>query len=54
MQIHDGGQGMPPFADEMNAAEISDLVSYLRKKRRLIVPVASAPTAPPVAKPDPD
>ena len=47
-QIHDGGKGMPPFGEQLTAPEISDLVAYLRAKRKFVkVP------PPPVAKPDP-
>lgn len=47
-QIHDGGKGMPPFGEQLTAPEISDLVTYLRAKRKFVkVP------PPPVAKPDP-
>lgn len=35
-QIHDGGKQMPPFADELNAREIEDLVAFLRAKRKII------------------
>ncbi len=54
LQIHDGGQGMPAFGDELKAAEIGDLVTYLRARRRSIVPAPAAPKPTPAAKPDPD
>ena len=37
MQIHDGGQQMPSFGDELSAQEIEDLVAFLRAKRKVIV-----------------
>ena len=50
-QIHDGGKGMPPFAELLTAPEIDDLVAYLRAKRKFVkVPPPAAPEA---AKPDP-
>jgi mono/diheme cytochrome c family protein len=36
-QIHDGGQGMPPFGDQLTAMQIDDLVAYLRSKRKALV-----------------
>jgi mono/diheme cytochrome c family protein len=36
-QIHDGGQSMPAFRDQLSDAEIKDLVKYLRAKRKLVV-----------------
>lgn len=42
-QIHDGGKQMPPFADELSAQEIEDLVAFLRAKRK-IVPMTPKPT----------
>lgn len=35
-QIHDGGKGMPPFGEQFTAPEISDLVTYLRAKRKFV------------------
>jgi mono/diheme cytochrome c family protein len=47
-QIHDGGKGMPPFAEQLTVPEINDLIAYLRAKRKFVkVPQAPAP------KPDP-
>lgn len=43
-QIHDGGKAMPAYADMLSSAEIDDLVSYLRAKRKVIV-VAPKPAA---------
>ena len=37
-QIHDGGKGMPAFGDQLSEKELADLVTYLRTKRKLIVP----------------
>ncbi len=37
-QIHDGGKGMPPFGDQLTERELADLVTYLRTKRKVIVP----------------
>lgn len=37
MQIHDGGQQMPSFGDELSAQEIEDLVAFLRAKRKVIM-----------------
>jgi mono/diheme cytochrome c family protein len=36
-QIHDGGQAMPAFGDQLTAAQIDDLVAYLRSKRKVVV-----------------
>jgi mono/diheme cytochrome c family protein len=33
-QIHDGGKAMPAFGDQLSAAQIDDLVEYLRSKRK--------------------
>ena len=52
-QIHDGGKSMPAFADILNPAQIDDLVSYLRAKRKVIV-VPPKPTTPPDTQADPD
>ena len=43
-QIHDGGKEMPAFGESLTPAQIEDLVSYLRSKRKVIVPVP--PTVP--------
>jgi len=48
-QIHDGGMGMPPFAEQLTAPEINDLVVYLRAKRKFV----KVPPPPPAPKPDP-
>jgi mono/diheme cytochrome c family protein len=32
-QILHGGNGMPPFADDLESAEVNDLVAYLRSCR---------------------
>lgn len=37
-QILNGGQKMPPFADSLSDDEISDLVTFLRAKKRPPVP----------------
>jgi mono/diheme cytochrome c family protein len=37
-QIHDGGKGMPAFGDQFSEKELADLVTYLRTKRKVIVP----------------
>ena len=42
-QIHDGGKAMPAFGDSLTAAEIDDLVAYLRQKRKF-VQVPAPPT----------
>jgi mono/diheme cytochrome c family protein len=41
-QIHDGGKAMPAFGDQLTAAQIDDLVAYLRSKRN----AAATPAAP--------
>jgi mono/diheme cytochrome c family protein len=48
-QIHDGGKGMPPFGEVLTTPEISDLVTYLRAKRKFI----KVPPPPEAPKPDP-
>jgi mono/diheme cytochrome c family protein len=35
-QIHDGSKGMPAYGDQLTAPEISDLVVYLRTRRKLV------------------
>ena len=50
-QIQDGGKGMPPFGEQLTAPEVSDLVAYLRAKRKF-VKVPPRPTAE-APKPDP-
>jgi mono/diheme cytochrome c family protein len=46
-QIHDGGKSMPAYGDLLSEAQISDLVAYLRAKRKLIpVPLKPAPASP--------
>ncbi|MBW4039027.1 MAG: cytochrome c [Acidobacteria bacterium] len=56
-QIHDGGKSMPAYGDILSDAQISDLVAYLRAKRKL-VPVAakavSAAPAPDASASDPN
>jgi mono/diheme cytochrome c family protein len=37
-QIHDGGQSMPPFGDVLAPQDITDVVAYLRAKRKPSVP----------------
>jgi mono/diheme cytochrome c family protein len=39
-QIHDGGQAMPAFGDQLTPTQIDDLVAYLRSQRK-------PPAAPP-------
>jgi mono/diheme cytochrome c family protein len=55
-QIHDGGKAMPAFGDELDDAQINDLVAYLRTKRKLVVTSASAAdaVAPKRSDKDPD
>lgn len=48
-QIHDGGQGMPPYGEALNDAQIADLVAYLRKKRKHIVPTPPSTPGQPAA-----
>lgn len=50
-QIREGGGGMPPFADALQADEIKDLVDFLSAKRRTPARVPEAPSA---AKPPSD
>ncbi len=47
-QIRNGGKGMPPFGDQLSGQEVDDLVSYLRTKRKVIVP--PPPAAPETSK----
>jgi mono/diheme cytochrome c family protein len=46
-QILNGGQKMPPFSDSLTDVEISDLVAYLRAKRRPVPPPAATPAPAP-------
>ncbi len=50
-QIVDGGKSMPEFGDVLTSQEISDLIAYLRARRKVIVmapkPLFAAP--PPAA-----
>ncbi len=50
-QIHDGGNGMPPFGDVLAPDEVTHLVDFLRTQRSKVRPPAPAP--PPPATPDP-
>lgn len=43
-QILNGGQKMPPFADSLSDDEISDLVTFLRAKKRPPIPPATQAT----------
>ena len=54
-QIHDGGKGMPAYADQLTDIEVDDLVAFLKAKRPLIiVPKPAQATPKPAAeKPDP-
>jgi mono/diheme cytochrome c family protein len=56
-QIMDGGKSMPEFGDMLTSPEISDLVAYLRARRKVIVvtpkPIVAAPK-PAAASSDPD
>lgn len=36
-QIHDGGKGMPAYADQLSDTEVDDLVAFLKAKRKFIV-----------------
>lgn len=54
-QIHDGGKGMPSYADQLNDVEVDDLVAFLKAKRPFVVvpkPAEETPK-PPANKPDP-
>jgi mono/diheme cytochrome c family protein len=54
-QIHDGGLSMPAFGNSLTDPQISDLVAYLRTKRKFVkVPAASHPVPPPPASTDSD
>jgi mono/diheme cytochrome c family protein len=46
-QIHDGGQAMPPFGDVLTTQDITDLVAYLRSRRKPPVPPAHESAPPP-------
>ncbi len=54
-QIHDGGKGMPAYADQLSDTEVDDLVTFLKTKRTFIVVPKPAPNTPQPAaeKPDP-
>jgi mono/diheme cytochrome c family protein len=51
-QIREGGKGMPPFGDQLSDQEVSDLVAYLRTKRKVIVPPPPAAVTAPAKDPD--
>jgi mono/diheme cytochrome c family protein len=53
-QIHDGGKGMPAYGDQLSADQMSDLVAYLRAKRKVIVMLQKSPEQLPGAVPDPE
>jgi mono/diheme cytochrome c family protein len=54
-QIREGGKSMPAFGpDELTDEQVSDLVAYLRTKRKKFVPPPPPEPKAPVAKPDPD
>ena len=46
-QIVEGGKSMPEFGDVLTSREISDLIAYLRARRKVIVvtpkPIVAAP-----------
>ncbi len=54
-QIHDGGKGMPAYADQLTDMEVDDLVAFLKAKRAYTVVPKPAPATPkpPTDKPDP-
>ena len=54
-QIHDGGKGMPAYADQLSDAEVDDLLAFLKARRTLIIVPKPAPDTPQpaVEKPDP-
>lgn len=45
-QILNGGQKMPPFSDSLTDAEVAQIVTYLRAKKRPVPPPAPATAAP--------
>ena len=45
LQIHDGGNGMPPFGDVLAPDEVKNLVDFLRTQR------SKVPPPPPAARP---
>ena len=54
-QIHDGGKGMPAYADQITDAEVDHLVAFLKARRPFIVvpkPVQEQPK-PASEQPDP-
>ena len=54
-QIREGSKGMPVFGpDQLTDAQVSDLVVYLRTKRKTFVPPPPVAPPPPTPKPDPD
>ncbi len=56
-QIVNGGKSMPEFGDMLTSPEISDLVTYLRARRKVIVVAPKAIVATPTPEPantDPD
>ncbi len=46
LQIHDGGNGMPPFGDVLAPDEVKDLVEFLRTQRSKVRPPAPAARPP--------
>jgi mono/diheme cytochrome c family protein len=54
-QIRQGSKSMPAFgSDQLTDDQISDLIVYLRTKRKTFVKPLPVPPAPPTPKPDPD
>jgi mono/diheme cytochrome c family protein len=54
-QIREGSKGMPAFGpDQLTDAQVSDLVVFLRTKRKNFTSPLAEPPAPPAPKPDPD
>jgi mono/diheme cytochrome c family protein len=46
-QILNGGQKMPPFRESVTDDEVSQLVAYLRAKKKPVSPPAASPTPAP-------
>jgi len=50
-QILNGGQKMPPFRDSVTDAEVTDLIAYLRAKKKPEPPPAESDSAAPASTP---
>lgn len=48
-QIREGGNGMPPYGDKLEDAQVAELVAFLRAKRKYVTPPKPTEAAPAVA-----